>query len=133
MLKLLKVLRFLFDSSLTENQTCYSKNESFFFFKEINHPCFSFKVWGHSQSFLCVLRERYFILKRKNKIVLISFIRCHGRQAITRKKFLFHISLGHFSAITPMLKFFLELIQNLIFWCCIWGKCYLKKCFSYAI
>lgn len=35
MLKLLKVLRLLFDSSLTENQTCYSKNESFFFLKRL--------------------------------------------------------------------------------------------------
>lgn len=30
MLKLLKVLGLLFDSSLTENQTCYSKQKSFF-------------------------------------------------------------------------------------------------------
>lgn len=104
MLKLLKVLGFVFNSSLTENQICYSKKKSFK--KKRLIMLVSHLKSGDVANLFCVLKGRFLILKGNNKIVLIFSILCHGRQVIVRKNSMFHISLGHFLAITVTLKFF---------------------------
>lgn len=132
MLKLLKGLRLLFNSSLTENQICYSKNETFFFFFKRLIILVSHLKSGDTANLFSVFSEGD-ISFWKEKTKLFSFplyVVMVDKPSQEKKNPVSHFFGSLFSNNTNA-KIFLELIHNLISWCCIRGKCYLKKCFSY--